>query len=105
MNTAVSAMLPAVILHDKMTCSPTAARMWFQVRFHAYRLKIPLFFFDGLSCMPYLSVSTPVLSGASLLHPISDVLAAPSMHISAMRDTTPSGHSASNDAKALAIVV
>ena len=62
-------------------------------------------FFDGLSCMPYLSVSTPVLSAASLPHPISDALSASSRHMSAVRDTIRSSHSGSSDAKALAIVV
>ena len=46
-----------------------------QIRFHVRRLEIPSFF-DGLSCTPYLSVSTPVPSAASLPYPISDVLSA-----------------------------
>ena len=73
-NTVVSATLPAVILHDRITCSPTAARMPFQVRFHAYGLEI--LFFSTTSYMPYLSVSTPVPSAAGLPHPISDALPA-----------------------------
>ena len=55
--------------------------------------------------MPYLSVSAPVLSAASLPHQISDASAALLRHMSAVRDTIRSSHSESSDAKVLAIVV
>ena len=75
-NTVVSAILLGVILHDRMTCSPITAKMChFRYVFTRTDLKSPSFF-DGLSCTPYLSVSTPVLSAAAMCKASKDAAAA-----------------------------